>query len=65
MVLMLGAVYFSAIIKRFNLLLWRTLEMERRNGVVKLAAKKLSQTLNIDLLDAASQVEYKIITLRG
>ena len=65
MVLMLGAVYFSAIIKRFNLLLWRTLEMERRNDVVKLAAKKLSQTLNIDLLDAASQVEYKIITLRG
>ena len=32
--------------------------MERRNDIVKLAAKNLSQKLNIDLLDAASQVKF-------
>ena len=32
--------------------------MERRNDIVKLSAKNLSQKLNIDLLNAASQVTF-------
>ena len=32
--------------------------MQRRNDVVKLAARKLSEKLDIDLLEAAEQVTF-------
>jgi hypothetical protein len=37
------------------------MEMERRNDVVKLAAKKASQQLNVDLSEAAHLVSQKKI----
>jgi len=34
----------------------RTLAMERRNSITKLAAKKMAERYNINLLQAADQV---------
>jgi hypothetical protein len=39
--------------------LFRTLTMERRNDIVKLATKKIAEALNIDLLEAADEVIIK------
>ena len=41
-----------------EILFLRTLSMQRRNDVVKLAARKLSEKLDIDLLEAAEQVAF-------
>jgi hypothetical protein len=34
--------------------------MERRNRIVRLASKKLAQMLDIDVLDAAQEVQFDI-----